>query len=52
VKFRHDVSIFRAEILVFIDETGSDRRDTMRKFGYSLRGNQQRPCMFTAEASI
>ena len=25
-------------MLVFIDETGTDRRDAMRRFGYSLRG--------------
>ena len=25
-------------MLVFIDETGSDRRDTMKKFGYNLIG--------------
>ena len=25
-------------MLVFVDETGADRRDCMRKFGYSLRG--------------
>ena len=37
-KYKQDISIFHPEMLVFIDETGSDRRDTMRKFGYSLRG--------------
>ena len=37
-KFRADVSLFKPEMFVFVDETGSDRRDTMRKFGYSLRG--------------
>ena len=37
-KFREDVSLFRPEMFVFVDESGSDRRDTMRKFGYSLRG--------------
>ena len=26
------------EMLVFVDETGADRRDCMRKFGYSMRG--------------
>ena len=25
-------------MLVFVDETGTDRRDCMRRFGYSLRG--------------
>ena len=27
-----------SRIFVFVDETGTDRRDSMRKFGYSLRG--------------
>ena len=25
-------------MLVFIDETGTDRRDSIRKYGYSIRG--------------
>lgn len=27
-----------SEMLVFVDETGADRRNCLRKFGYSLRG--------------
>ena len=27
-------------MLIFVDETGSDRRDSMRRFGYSLRGQR------------
>ena len=30
------------EFLVFIDETGADRRDFMRRFRYSLRGKPVR----------
>ncbi len=37
-KFRQEISLFSPEMLVFIDETGSDRRDCLRKFGYSMRG--------------
>lgn len=37
-KYMEDVSIFSAEMFVFIDETGSDRRDSLRKYAYSLRG--------------
>lgn len=38
-KFRDNVSIFSApQMFVFVDETGSDRRDCLRKVGYSLRG--------------
>ena len=33
-----DVSVYNPEMYVFVDETGSDRRDAMRRFGYSLRG--------------
>ena len=29
-------------MVVFVDESGTDRRDAMRRFGYSLRG---RPCI-------
>ena len=35
-----DMTIYKGhpEMLVFVDEMGSDKRDTMRKFAYSLRG--------------
>lgn len=29
-------------MLVFIDETGTDRRDSLRRYGYSLRGKTPR----------
>ena len=37
-----DVSVFKPEMLVFIDETGADRRNALRKYGYSLRGIPQK----------
>ncbi len=37
-QFVSDVSLYEPEMLVFIDETGSDKRDSLRKYGYSLRG--------------
>lgn len=39
-EFLTDMSVYRGhpELFVFVDETGSDRRDTMRKFAYSIRG--------------
>lgn len=37
-KFALYVSIFNAEMLVFLDESGCDNRDSLRKKGYSLRG--------------
>ena len=30
--------MYNAEVFVYVDETGSDRRDSMQKFGYGLRG--------------
>ena len=35
-----DMQVYRGhpEMLVFVDETGADRRNCLRRFGYSLRG--------------
>ena len=33
-----DVSLYEPEMLIFLDETGADRRQLLRKYGYSLRG--------------
>lgn len=30
--------------MVFVDETGSDKRDSLRKYGYSVRGKTPRSC--------
>jgi len=37
-QFVADVSLYRRETILFVDETGTDRQDTIRKHGYSLRG--------------
>ena len=37
-QFVSDVSIYQPEMLIFLDETGADRCDSLRKYGYSLRG--------------
>ena len=36
--FAIDVSCYKLEMLVFLDETGADRRNTVQKYSYSLRG--------------
>ena len=41
-QFVSDVSIYEPEMLIFLDETGADRRDSLRKYGYSLRGRPVR----------
>ena len=33
-----DISVYSPEMFVFLDETGADRGNTLRKYGYSLRG--------------
>jgi len=33
-----EISIYDPAMLVWVDETGCDRRNSMRKFGYSVRG--------------
>ena len=37
-QFTTDVSVYKPEMFVFIDETGADRRNILRRYGYSLRG--------------
>ena len=34
-----DVSLFSMDMFVFVDETGADRRNILRKYGYSLSNN-------------
>ena len=36
--FAIDVSLYDPEMLIFIDETGADRRNVLRRRGYSIRG--------------
>lgn len=38
--YRSDVSLYMDNFLVFIDETGCDRRNALRKYGYGLRGKR------------
>ena len=37
-QFSCDVAMYKPEVLIFLDEMGSDKRNTLRKYGYSLRG--------------
>ena len=36
--YASDVALYRKSNLIFVDETGCDRRDVIRKYGYGLRG--------------
>ena len=33
-KFRNDVTVYEPHMLVFIDESGFDRRNSLRRYGY------------------
>ena len=37
-QFVSEVTVYDPEMLVFIDETGTDNRNLVRKYGYSMRG--------------
>ena len=39
-EFLSDCSVYNPEMLVFLDETGCDRRNSLRKSGYSLVGKR------------
>ena len=39
-----EMSLFNPDMLIWIDETESDRRKSVRKYGYSLIGFPPRPC--------
>lgn len=38
LQFTADVSLYRRESLIFVDEIGTDSKDAVRSYGYSLRG--------------
>ena len=33
-----DLSVYTPEMLIFLDETGADWQNVLRKYGYSMRG--------------
>ena len=37
-KFMADISIYNPAMLIWIDESGCDRRDSTRKYAYSIKG--------------
>jgi len=39
-KFIAEVQLYKKEQFVWIDETGCDKRDNIRKFGYAMRGER------------
>ena len=41
-QYSSDVSVYSSEMLIFVDETGADRRNLLRKHAYSIRGKPMR----------
>ena len=37
-----DVSLYSTDMFIFVDETGADKRNALRKFAYSIRGKSLR----------
>ena len=37
-EYQAEVSMYDSSLFVFVDETGSDSKDTLRRYGYSIRG--------------
>ena len=37
-KYMADISVYDPDMLVWVDESGCDRRNTIRKYGYNIRG--------------
>ena len=45
--------MYKANMLVFVDETGKDARDSARRFGYALRGQTpQVPRLFIQTTEV
>ena len=40
LKFMAEMTAYEPEMLVFVDETGTDKRSSLRKYGYALKGKQ------------
>ena len=40
-RFVSELCVYKADMFIFLDETGTDRRDVLRRHAYSLRGKPQ-----------
>ncbi|XP_011404819.1 PREDICTED: uncharacterized protein LOC105313243 [Amphimedon queenslandica] len=43
-KFMAEISLYDPSMLIWIDESGCDRSNTIRKYGYSLKGHPLNDC--------
>ena len=51
-RFINDVSVYIPDMLVFLDETGADCRNIIRKYGYSVRGKRPINSQFLVRGSV
>ena len=47
LQFYNDMALFKQDMFIYIDETGADRRNAFRRYGYSLRGVTPRSYIFS-----
>jgi len=40
--FASELTVYKSDMLIFFDETGTDRRDSLRRYAYSWRGKPAR----------
>ena len=48
-QFLTEVSLYTPEMCLFVDETGADRRDSLRKYGYGIRGKPPKSCQLLVQ---
>ena len=44
IEYMAEMSIFNPDMFIWIDKTESDRRKSVKKYGYGLRGIPPRTC--------
>ena len=44
IEYMAEMSLFNPDMFIWIDEIGSDRRKSVRKYGYALRGIPPHRC--------
>ena len=52
IEYMAEIGVFNSDMLIWIDETGSDRRNSIRKYVYSLRGIPARVCQLSVYFTI
>ena len=51
-EYKAEISLFNSDSLVFVDETGTDQRDALREYGYSIRGSLHAVQRYSSEGNV